>query len=156
MANSSGCLDHAPARGFLDAELRALDAHALSGVVCDGVKPAFGPGRGAVIKGAAVAAVPAQAVDQACLEIADEELAGPGIVADGAEARAGIGLAVVFDVGEQRDGAGGAVDLPHRARRAPFVETKLTRHPACAGLTLDQAVPSALTICKPNNEVAAT
>ena len=91
-----------------------------------------------MVERAAIAAVETEAMDEAGFEVADEELLGGGVVGDGAEAGTGIVLAVMLDVGEQRDEAGGAVDLPHRARRAAFAE--LARHPAGAWLALDQAI----------------
>ncbi len=43
------------------------------------------------------------------------------------------------DVGEERDDARYAIDLPHRAWRAALIEAELARHPARAGLALGEA-----------------
>ena len=53
-----------------------------------------------MVERAAVAAVESQAMDEPGLQVADEQLLGGGIVGNGAEAGAGIVLAVLLDVGE--------------------------------------------------------
>ncbi len=53
-----------------------------------------------MVERAAIAAVEAKAMDEAGLEIADEELLGGGVVGNVAEAGTGIVVAVMLDVGE--------------------------------------------------------
>ena len=94
-----------------------------------------------MVERATIAAVEAEAVDEPGLEVADEELVGGGVVGDGAEAGTGVVLAVVLDVGEERDETRRSVDLPDRAGRAALVEVELAGHPAGTGLAFNQAIP---------------
>src|SRR4029453_2295795 len=132
----------APALRVLDIEIGTFDVHAVRGIVSHRVKPGLGTSHRAVVEGAAVAAIEAETVDEARLQVADEELLRRRIVGDVAETGAGIVLAVMGDVGEEGDDAGHAVDLPHRTGRAALVEAELAGHPARAGLALDQALSS--------------
>ena len=113
-------IGEAPRGRLLDVELRPLDAHAPCGVVGDRLQPGLGAAGRAVIEAAADAAVDPQAMDEPELEIGDEQLLGRRVVGNVAEAGAGVVLAVEFEIGEQRYGAGDAVDLPHRAGPAAF------------------------------------
>ena len=146
----------APCRRVLDVEGGTLDIHASRSIVGHGLKAGLGAARRAMVEGAAVAAVEAETMDEAGLEVADEKLLRCGIISNGTKAGTGIVLAVMGDVGEERDEAGHAVDLPDRAGRAAFVEAELTRHPPRARLAFDQALALAVTICRPNSEVAVT
>ena len=94
-----------------------------------------------MVERATVAAVETEAVDEAGLEVADEELACGGVIGDGTEAGTGVVLAVVLDVGEERDEARRSVDFPHRAGSAALGESELAGHPARARLAFNQAVP---------------
>ena len=124
------------------------------GIVGNGLEPCTGAAGRAVVEGATIAAVEAQAMDEAELQVGDEELAGGRIVGDIAETGAGVVLAVVLDVGEERNGTGGAVDLPDRAGTAALRHAELPGHPARAALALDEPRPPLETICRPNSDVA--
>ena len=86
----------APRGRIFDVELRPLDAHAACGVVSDCLQPGLGAAGDAVIEAAAHAAVDPQAMNEAELQIGDEELVGRRVVGDVAEAGAGVVLAVEF------------------------------------------------------------
>ncbi len=72
--HAAGLGGEAPALRVLDVESGTLDAHAARGVVCEGLKPGLGTAGRAVVERAAVRAVEAETVDEAGLEVADEEL----------------------------------------------------------------------------------
>ena len=72
------------------------------------------------------------------LEIGDEDLLGGRVVGSGAETGAGVALAVVLQIGEERDGARGAVDFPNRAGAAALEDAELAGHPARAALAVDE------------------
>ena len=90
-----------------------------------------------MVERSAVPPIAAEPVDEAELEIGCEELAGVRVVGERTKTRAGVILPVVLEVGEERQGAGGAVDLPNRAR--PPANTKLARHPLRARFAFDKS-----------------
>ena len=128
----------APRRRSLDIEFRALDAHAPRGVIGNGLELVLGPAGGAMVERAAIAAVEAEAMDEAGFQVADEELLGGGVVSDGAEAGAGIVLAVMLMLASSETKPVAPSIFHTEPGVPPFAE--LARHPAGARLALDQAI----------------
>ena len=138
----------APGGAVLDVKAGAFDIHAARRIVGDLIEPLRLAAEFAVIEDVALLAVHRDAMNEPGFEVGDEELLAPRIEGDVAEAGTGIVAAIVLDVGEQRDGTAGAVDLIDRARRAALAETKLAGHPLCAWSAREQPVPTALVVLR--------
>jgi hypothetical protein len=65
-----------------------------------------------VVERSLIVSVVGEPVDETELQIGGEELAGVRVVGERTKTRAGVILSAVLKVGEERHGAGGAVDLP--------------------------------------------
>ena len=106
-------LGDAPGRRIFGVEGGIGDVDGAA-VVGDLVEAERGTHGDAVVEAVDDRAVEAQPIDQAGVEIGDEELRRGGIIDDVAETGAGVG----GDGRKQRDLAGGAIDLPDAARIA--------------------------------------
>ena len=148
-------LRKAPGRRILAVEGRALDV-GLRAVVGNGGEPCGGPSGLAMVERIEQGAGRIEAMNEAGVEIGDEELARGGVEYDVAKS----GAAVAGDRGEERNRAGLAVDFPDRAGLPPLSgRTGRPSIPRWDGRSFTRSgrpspSESGSTICRPKAEVA--
>ena len=137
----------APSVGVLDVKIGAGDV-GREAIVRHGLQAGDGAAGHAMVEGAEDVAVQIEAVDEAGIEVRDKELVMHRVEGDLSQPGRAHG-----QVGQQRDGAGGAIYLPDAAgasARAP-----LPLHPLRARAALEQRFGHAVTVLIRRNDVQA-